>query len=573
MHRYLTLFISLFFLTSLANAASLNDSYFSSNSGIICFDTSIIKDLLEANGEQSALTDYYDEMVTVIKERFGLDLNKDIEHMGFYLIFEENKIHPLGFLSGNFNIDEMLIAIKNNIASEPELLKSIVINGQKKPTLQIDQIIFVGQNSKTIWFCDEYQLKHLINKRISFEKTSDYVSDLIGKSNNFIILNKELWPRLFGYNQKELKIDLDNVKSISAYFNNFDVIINVNLDTKESAEVLKLQLEYYFKSFKGNIESLNINDNYVNILKKINTLYLSARTADIINSLKYEVKDNTLVILFPYDRTNFYNAASDFITNIAFPAYQKIMDENSITECYYAQHLITKAIDKYNSENEPLMTEYSDLTLRTSDCLPYEYSNITKRGCRYTNVGKLDEGGYIICEQHGPAVPLIKPQISKERYIRENEMLLCFDNMRMLLEAVNHFNSEIKHHYNNSKHNIDKDTPLISTEMNIELLKEKGFLKKDYIELPNCEYYIKGDMTVKDYLDSDEIDDCDEADDCDETDDIEESAKNKPKKGYVGCKKHGLLTKGQLYNAQYEFQLRRPNLDKNEALKQLLHKE
>ena len=559
MRKILILFISFVFLTSTANAVSLNDSYFTSNSGVICFDTSLIKDLLDADGEQSALTDYYNEMVSVIKERFGLDFDKDIEHIGFYLILEENNIQPLGFLSGNFNLENMITTIKDNIASEPELLKSIIINDKMKLSLQIDQNIFIGQNDKTIWFCDEYQLKHLVNKKISFENAPDYVSDLINKS-NFIFLKKELWGKLFNYDPKKIKIDLDNVKSISAYLNNFDIIINLNLDTKESAEVLKLQFDYLFKSFYDNKESFEINDSYANIFKRINYLYSLARIADIVNSLKLEVKDNRLVILFPYDKTNFYNAASDFIANIAAPAYQKIIEENNIAACYYAQHIITKAIDKYNNENEPLMTYYDNLTLSTSDCLPYEYSNITRRGCRYTNVGKLDEGGYITCEQHGPAIPLIKPQISKERYERENEMLLCFDNMRIILEAIEQFNSEIKYHYNSSKLNPDKDTHMISTELNIELLKENGFLKEDYSELPNCEYYIKGDMTVDDYIKKYK------------RDDIDESPEKKPKKGYVGCKKHGLLTDGQLYDTQYDLRFRRPNIDKNEVLKQIKEK-
>lgn len=560
MRKIIILFMSFIFLTSAAKAASLNNSYFTSSSGVIGFDSSFIKDLLEANGgEQSALTDYYNEMVAVIKERFGLDFDKDVEHIGFYLTLEKNNIQLLGFLSGNFNLENMETTIKENIASEPDLLKSIVINDKEKPSLQIDQNIFIGQNNHTIWFCDEPQLKYFINNKISFENAPTYVSNLINKS-NFIFLKKELWGKLFNYDPKKLKIDLDNVKSISAYINNFDVFINVNLDTNESAEVLKLQCEYLFKSLYENKESLEINDSCANIFKKINSLYLSARISDILNSLKLEVKDNTLVILFPYDRTNFYNAASDFITNIAVPAYQKIIEENSIATCYHAQHIITKAIDRYNSENEPLMTYYDNLTLNTSDCLPYEYSDITRRGCRYTSVGKLDEGGYIACEQHGPAIPLIKPQITKERYEQENEMLLCFSNMRAILEAIQHFNSRTRYRTNRSKLNADNDTSLISTELNIELLKEKGFLNENYMELPNCEYYIKGDMTVKDGIDNYSVDD------------IDAPEETKPKKGYVGCKKHGLLTEGQLYNTKYDFSFRRPNSDKKEVLKQIIEK-
>ena len=538
MRKILFIFVFFIFISSVANAISLNDSYLENSLGTICTDISFLKDLFDANGEQTPLTDCYKEIVEAIKERIGLDIDKDVEHIGLYLTLDNNEIQPIFFLSGNFNMEGIIKTVKESIASEPELFKPIEINGKKKPSLQIDQNIFVGQNHKTIWCCDEYALTHITNKNLSFVNAPDYVSDLLSKSNNFIILKKELWSKLFGYDPTKLNIDLDSVSLVSVNLKNYDLEFEAKLDSQESAEVLKLQLEYLIKSFKDNKETLNIDDTYTNIFKKINSLYLSARITDILNSLKMEVEDNSLIILFPYNRTNFYNAASDFITNIAMPAYQKIIEERKISACYHTQHLITKAIDRYNSENEPMMTYYDNLTLSTSDSFPYEYSSLTKRGCKYISVGNLDNGGYISCEQHGPAKPLIKPQITKERYDQENEMLLCFDNMREIKESIGRFNSKIQFKTNRSKSNIDSEATLITTELNLELLKENGFLKENYYDLPNCEYYIKGDINTYD-------------------------------NGYIGCKKHGLLTYGQLHSSDYIFSSRRPNLDKKDVLKQI----
>ena len=39
--------------------------------------------------------------------------------------------------------------------------------------------------------------------------------------------------------------------------------------------------------------------------------------------------------------------------------------------------------------------------------------------------------------------------------------------------------------------------------------------------------------------------------------------------GYIGCKKHGLLTNGQLYNSEYDFQYRKPYLNKDDLIKQI----
>ncbi len=481
---FLLLSISFFTYIPSAEANSLEQYYLNESYGVICFGSDIINDLFDVKVKQTALTNFFNLYKDVVKERFGIDLIKDVENVGFFLVLKDNKIKPIGFLSGNFNLKEILPIIKENIASEPELLEEIDSNGKKVKVLQIEQNKFVFQNDNLIWFCNEYDLKNYNNKPLFFSAAPVNIKSLTNKSNNFINIDKKLWGKLFCFKQSNITIDFDSVSSVSCYMKDWNIIFEANLDSMESAEVLKLQLEYYFNNFKDQKDCLSFDESLSNIFKQINSLYFSARIIDIINSLKLEVKDNTLVVLFPYDKTNFYNAISDFIMNVAVPSYHNIVEEARIPACYYTQHLITKAIEKFNNENEPMMTSYSNLKLSVDGYLPYSYDFgsgfMNKSECVYTSVGNLADGGYIVCGRHGPAIPLIKPQYSNERKEANECLRKCHQNIRTITNAVEYYN-------------IDNN---YSMSTNLDLSKLEGYIKGE-IKKPSleCEYYIKGNLS------------------------------------------------------------------------------
>lgn len=536
MRKILILLISLIFVFSKVDASSINDSYLECSHGLLCADLSLIKDFFDANNADTALTQCFNGFVEVIKDRFGLDINNDVEQVGFYLLLKDNKIRPFGFISGNFNLNEIIQSVKRGNATELELFNAVVINGKRKPTLKIGQNIFVGQNYKTIWFCDEFQFKDKSKESFIFKKAPDYICELNNRSQSFFFLNKELLENLLDYDPKKSKLDLDSLNSVSAYFSNNDIVIEANLNSPDSANAMKLQLDYYLNNLKESNKTIDNTDFNLSDYNKINSIYLSARVIDIINSFKLEVRDNLLVIVFPYNRTNFYNAFSDIITNVAMPKYLESIKESNESECYHIQHYLTKSIEKFNNENEPMMTSYYESALSTNYYIPYEYLFIRERGCRYSSVGNLDDGGYVICEKHGPAKPLIKPQVSQQRLKEEEEFLKCSANLNAISLAVNSYNKSLKYQYGKTQNNLS-DIPLMLEKLDIDLLKTNNFLINDLIETTNCEYYIKGNLDNN---------------------------------GKICCKKHGPLKKINQYDYEtQEYLNRRASKLKKEALEDI----
>lgn len=201
-----------------------------------------------------------------------------------------------------------------------------------------------------------------------------------------------------------------------------------------------------------------------------------------------------------------------------------------------------------------MMSHYDRLTLSVEGYLPYSYdfgSDLLKKSeCEYTSVGSLDNDGYIICKKHGPAVPLIKPQISEERYLQEDQMLTCFSNMKRIHDAVYAYNSKIRYEQRNNKSGNSEEKPLMLDKLDLDLLKQylteeedddededskrysygnyyenKINKLKDIKEIVGCEYYIKGNLDAN---------------------------------GHIACKRHGVLSSGHLYNLAFDYETRQP---------------
>lgn len=535
MSKIISVLLCFLLIISDVNAGSLNESFPAEVSGTFVIDSSIVKHLFDVNSETSALTDCYNGVTAIIKEKFEINFDKDVEQLGYLLFLENNKVKTLGFISGNFKINDIILSVSKSLASETELLENVELNNTIVPTLKMGNNRIVFYNNKLIWFCDEYEFKYYKEKAFSFGKAPEHIVELSDKSKTFISINKELWAKLFGYNPINITFDLDSVNVVSAYLDNSDIVFIAHLDTNRSAEVLKQQFDYFFNFYKDSKkqDSLIVEDNYTDLFKQINSLYLSSRIIDIIDSLKFEVKDKNLVIHFPYNRTNYYNAISDFIMNIALPAYQRVIEENKINDCYYAQHFYTKIVEKYNNENEPMLYFLDDISLRAQDYIPYGYSFLEKEGCRYKAVGHLDNGGYIVCEKHGPAVPLIKPSYSKERLAQEEDMLKCVVNKKIINEAVEEYGYDKTNNYNFKPYNPDSESiKTKGNKLDLELLKNDGYLERDLLEISGCEYYI---------------------------------SESKTGDNLVGCKKHGLLTEAQLNDDIYDLYFRRPELAGNKG--------
>ena len=67
-----------------------------------------VKHFFDVNSETSALTDCYNGITTIIKEKFDIDFDNQVEQLGYLLFLKNNKVQTLGFISGNFKTNEII---------------------------------------------------------------------------------------------------------------------------------------------------------------------------------------------------------------------------------------------------------------------------------------------------------------------------------------------------------------------------------------------------------------------------------------------------------------------------------
>ena len=108
MAKIISVLLCFLFIISSVNASSLSESFPSEVSGIFVIDGSFVKHFFDVNSEPSALTDCYNGITTVVKEKFGIDFDKDVEQLGYLLFLDNNKIKIIGFISGNFKINDII---------------------------------------------------------------------------------------------------------------------------------------------------------------------------------------------------------------------------------------------------------------------------------------------------------------------------------------------------------------------------------------------------------------------------------------------------------------------------------
>ena len=250
MAKIISVLLCFIFIISNVNAGSLSESFPSDVSGIFVIDSSFVKHLFDVNSEPSALTDCYNGITTIAKEKFGIDFDKDVEQFGYLLFHDNNRIKTIGFISGNFKINDIVSLLPTSLASETELIEKVELNNKTLTTLKMDNYRIVFFDEKFIWFCDDYEFKYYKEKTFPLGKAPDYISDFSDKSKTFFSIKKELWPILFNYNPQNILCDLDSVDVISAYLDNSDIVFSAHLDSNQSAETLKMQFDYYYTTYK-----------------------------------------------------------------------------------------------------------------------------------------------------------------------------------------------------------------------------------------------------------------------------------------------------------------------------------
>ena len=132
MRKLLTLICLCILITSSAFSNPLSDYYPQESVGLVVLGIEDAKYLFDLNGEETETGKVTKEVVSALKDKFAIDLEKDVEQIGmFYVPNEENAskyvlpngktldsgIEPVFFLCVEFESNTIVPDIKKLIAS------------------------------------------------------------------------------------------------------------------------------------------------------------------------------------------------------------------------------------------------------------------------------------------------------------------------------------------------------------------------------------------------------------------------------------------------------------------------
>ena len=128
MRKLLTLLCLCLLVTSSAFSKPLSDNYPQQSVGLVVLGIEDAKYLFDLAGEETETGKVSKEVVSALKDKFAIDLEKDVEQIGlFYVPNEENAasklvlpngkmtdsgIEPVFFLCGTFDSNTIIPAVK-----------------------------------------------------------------------------------------------------------------------------------------------------------------------------------------------------------------------------------------------------------------------------------------------------------------------------------------------------------------------------------------------------------------------------------------------------------------------------
>lgn len=281
--------------------------------GSPCFlnlETGKVKELLGLTAEETSDSDAYKEVISHLKDRYALDIEKDIRNISFYLFPGRRSNDYIVVVNGTFDSEKIQNLVKNLIESEKwryHKIENVEIGGNKYSLFNIQgflNILFYDKNN--IILSNDFILN---NKSIKFSNAPASINKISQITNNYLYAGKDIFPilkMLF----KISDIELEKATSLLCYIKDDKVFLDVNFnDTASPKEVLskienlsKEQVEKYKQNLNDNLDKIkkelaDIKENIApSIFENIFNSFFYSRTSDLINILDFKQIDNSIVV-------------------------------------------------------------------------------------------------------------------------------------------------------------------------------------------------------------------------------------------------------------------------------------
>lgn len=395
------LLLGFIFITSFAFA----DCFLDGSTYFLNLEIKKAKEILGLTAEETADSEVYKEVVSHLKERYSLDIEKDIKQITLYMYSGYRSNDYIAVINGSFDPEKMQNTIKTVMESEKwrfQRLEEIVVSGNKYKALRADgflNIVFFDKN--TIIISNDFIKKD----KVKLSNTPNSINNLKQITNNFLYVSKDIFPTLkkifsypdFGLEKANFALSYikDDKLIFEVDFNDSatskEVLGKINNLSKEQIEKFKQNLDTSLEKIKKEIADTknNFSDNTFDLIFK--SLY-SSKSSDFINHLDIKQNENSIKASLDFC----WSQTSSVIVAFFYQLYEYNKESEIHNHCSDNMYNISRAVEDYNKHKDNKMTLLNIETLIKDNYLKEKLEK-TSSECEYS----LTKDKYINCKKHG----------------------------------------------------------------------------------------------------------------------------------------------------------------------------
>lgn len=431
MRKLLTLIFLCLLITSAAFSKPLSDYYPQESVGLVVLGIEDAKYLFDLTGEETETGKVTKEVLSALKDKFAIDLEKDVEQVGlFFVPTNENAAkqfnmpggpmdnpgyEPVLFLCGEFDSKTIIPALKKLVSEaskDAPKIETISIGDKKVLTFSANdnRLIFFKKNM--LFLCKDTAVKLMQNNKLTFAKAPSSFEGLQERSKSFFELKKPITNFLTAM---ALPIDgLETLDSLSGYLTKDFLYAEGGFRDEAAAKSMLNNIEKFKNDFYAeqtkNYEAAKseiYTVSFEQLFEDINKMYNAAKNKDIVDHLKISQKGSSIIIAQPYDKDDKLVMAVGgigVIAAMAVPNFKAARGSAREKACFSNQRVLLGAVEMYNMDHDEMMTKLDIPTL-----VKEKYLKSVPTGpepeCEYFSIGDLSKDGTIGCKRHG-GVPM-----------------------------------------------------------------------------------------------------------------------------------------------------------------------
>lgn len=394
-------------------AAAISDNYCNASLGTVCLSVNDIREMTNTQGiGNNEVDNAVKTIANSLQERFGLNLDKDIEHIGTFVVpSATGGVGFIGFITGDFNSKQKIQMIASSLQSfsEETKIEKVQIAGKSIGTLVDNGLRIVFMNPNTILIGEEGTMKLVLSGEITLGKASEIVTNLLGRSESFALVNGAVLGFLAAIPEVPQEVKTvaagcsnisvfvkDSLLNIDLIFTNGEKAANVKSITDDFINKYTEQNKKTYSDAESKLKEVSMKE-YFSEAKK---LYSAAKALEGIKQLKISQTDNRLCIVSKYDKTQLIIGAVGIGASMAIPNFKKARESARAKACYSNQRVISGAVEMYNMDHVEMMTSLDVQKLVKERYLKVVPSK-PEPDCDYLSDGDLTSDGKITCKKHG----------------------------------------------------------------------------------------------------------------------------------------------------------------------------